>query len=90
LPTVAESGIPGFEAVAYFALVAPNGTPREIVQKINADVKSIATDPSFKEKFLLPSRYEPLLGSPEEFGAYMRSDSEKWGRVIKQLGIRID
>ena len=90
LPTVAESGLNGFEAVAYFALVAPHGTPREIVQKINSDVKTIATNPDFRAKFFVPNRYEPLLGTPEEFGAYMRSDSEKWARVIKQLGIKID
>src|SRR5215217_138895 len=67
LPTVAESGLPEYESVSYFGLVAPAGTPREIVIKINADVQHIVTDPAFKTEFLLKNHYEPILGSPEEF-----------------------
>jgi tripartite-type tricarboxylate transporter receptor subunit TctC len=90
LPTIAESGIPGFEAVAYFALVAPKGTRPEIVTKINADVQRISSDPVFKEKFFTPNRYEPVHGSPQEFTNYMRADAEKWADIIKQLGIKIE
>jgi len=90
LPTVAESGLPDFEAVSYFGLVAPSGTPREIVGKINADVQRIVTDPSFKEKFLVPNRYEPILGSPEQFGEYMKADAQKWAKIIKGANLTVD
>jgi tripartite-type tricarboxylate transporter receptor subunit TctC len=90
LPTVAESGLPEFEAVSYFGLVAPSGTPQEIVGNINADVQRIIADPSFKEKFLVPNRYEPILGSPEQFGEYMRADTQKWAKIIKDANVKVD
>jgi tripartite-type tricarboxylate transporter receptor subunit TctC len=90
LPTVAESGLPGFEAASWFGLVAPSGTPPEIVRKINADVQRILTDAAFKEKFLVPNRYEPIIGSPEEFAAFMKADTEKWTKVIKDANVKVD
>ena len=90
LPTVAESGLPDFEAASWFGLVAPSGTPPEIVRKINADVQGILTDASFKEKFLVPNRYEPIIGSPEQFDAFMKADAEKWTKVIKDANVKVD
>ena len=90
LPTVAESGLPDFEAVSYFGLVAPSGTPREIVAKLNADVQRIISDPAFKERFLVPNRYEPIPGSPEQFGAYMKADTRKWEKIIKDANLKVD
>jgi tripartite-type tricarboxylate transporter receptor subunit TctC len=90
VPTVAESGLPGFEATSWFALVAPSRTPREIVVKINADVQRILADASFKEKFLQPNRYQPITGSPEELDAFMKADARKWTKVVKDAGLKID
>jgi tripartite-type tricarboxylate transporter receptor subunit TctC len=90
LPTVAESGLPDFEAASWFGLVAPSGTPPEIVRKINADVQRILSDPTFKEKFLVPNRYEPIIGSPEQFDAFMKADAEKWTKVIKDANVKVD
>ncbi len=90
LPTVAESGLPGFDAVSWFGLVAPSGTPPEIVARINADVQRILGDASFKEKFLGPNRYEPITGSPEQFGEFMKTDTLKWTKVIKDANVRVD
>jgi tripartite-type tricarboxylate transporter receptor subunit TctC len=90
LPTVAESGLPDFEAASWFGLVAPSGTPPEIVTKINADVQRILGDASFKEKFLRPNRYEPIIGSPEQFGEFMRADALKWMKVINDANVKVD
>jgi tripartite-type tricarboxylate transporter receptor subunit TctC len=90
LPTVAESGLPDFEAASWFGLVAPSGTPPEIVAKINADVQRILSDASFKEKFLRPNRYEPIIGSPEQFGEFMRADALKWMKVINDANVKVD
>ena len=90
LPTVSESGVPGYESVSYFGLVAPAGTPREIVRKINADVQRIITDPSFKTEFLEKNFHEPILGSPEEFDAYMKADASKWSKIIKDANLKVD
>jgi tripartite-type tricarboxylate transporter receptor subunit TctC len=90
LPTVAESGLPDFEAASWFGLVAPSGTPPEIVAKINADVQRILGDASFKEKFLRPNRYEPITGSPEQFGEFMKADALKWMKVINDANVKVD
>src|SRR5438094_843744 len=84
LPTIAESGLPGYEAVSWFGLFAPTGTPRDAVAKINADVQRVLADPDFREKFLAPNYFEPVTGSPEEFAAYVRREAAKWKSVIQQ------
>src|SRR5262249_48892413 len=66
IPTVAENGLPGYEATTWFGLFATAGTPREIVTKINAEVAKILADPQFREKFLAPQMFEPMASSPEE------------------------
>jgi tripartite-type tricarboxylate transporter receptor subunit TctC len=90
LPTVAESGLPEFEASSWFGLVAPNGTPAEIVVKINNDVQRTLRDASFKEKFLVPNRYEPIFGSAEDFSAFMKADTRKWTKVIRDANVKVD
>ena len=82
LPTVAESGLPGYQAVSWFGLFAPAGTPPEIVRKINADVQRILTDPDFQQKFLTPAFFEPILGSVEQFSDYVKAEQAKWGKLI--------
>jgi len=84
VPTVAESGLAGFEAVSWFGLFAPGGTPQEIVNKINAEVKKIFSDPDFRQKFL-----EPMMSSPEEFAEYVRTDVQKWSRVMRAANVKI-
>ncbi len=87
LPTVAESGLPGFEAVSWFGLFAPRGTPADVVAKINADVQSVLAEPAFREKVLGPNYYEPITGSPAEFAAFVARDAAKWSKVIKDAKI---
>jgi tripartite-type tricarboxylate transporter receptor subunit TctC len=88
-PTVAET-LPGYEAAVWFGLFAPRGTPRQVVEAINAEVQRILADASFRREFLIPNFYEPLTGSPDEFAAYVRRDVASWSEVIKQAKLTID
>src|SRR2546423_4598283 len=90
IPTIAESGLPGYEAVSWFGLFAPAGTPREVVNKVNADVQRVLGDADFRDKFLAPNYFEPVTGSPEEFAAYVKREAAKWSKVIKQANITVD
>jgi tripartite-type tricarboxylate transporter receptor subunit TctC len=90
VPTVAESGLPGYEAVTWFGLFATAGTPREVVMKINAEVQKILAEPEFREKFLAPQMFEPMATSPEEFSDYIKGQTRKWAKVIHEQGLSID
>jgi tripartite-type tricarboxylate transporter receptor subunit TctC len=89
LPTVAESGYPGFEALAWNGLFAPAGTSPELVAKINADVDAVLKDPAVKE-LLLKQGLLTGGGSPAEFKSFIESEGRKWGAIIKKVGITID
>jgi tripartite-type tricarboxylate transporter receptor subunit TctC len=82
IPTVAEAGLPGFEAVSWFGLFAPHNTPSDIVAKINADVRKVFEDAEFREKFLATNMFEPIISSPEQFSAFIQKDAQKWRNVI--------
>jgi tripartite-type tricarboxylate transporter receptor subunit TctC len=90
IPTVAESGLPGYEAVTWFGLFATSGTPRAIVLKINAEVQKILADPAFREKFLAPQMFEPMASAPEEFADYIKGETGKWAKVIHEQKLSID
>jgi len=89
VPTVAESGLPGYEATTWFGLFATAGTPREIVTKINAEVAKVLADPQFREKFLAPQMFEPMASSPEEFADYIKAQTRKWAKVIAEQKLSI-
>ncbi len=82
LPTIAET-LPGFRATFWFGLFAPAATPKNTVQKINAAVQGILADPSFREQFLAPNFYQPMIGPPEQLAITIRSDTEKWRKIIQ-------
>ena len=90
LPTVAEAGLPGFEATGWFGLFAPAGTPREAVNAINAEVRKIFSDPAFLGKNLDPQAFEPIVSSPEQFSDYMKSEALKWGKVVRDAKVKLD
>ncbi len=90
LPAIAESGLPGYQAVSWFGLFAPAGTPAEIVHSINADVQRILSDSTFQQKFLAPSFYEPILGSPDAFADYVKSEQVKWSKLIVDNNVSAD
>src|SRR6478735_8265786 len=88
VPTISESGVPGFEAKSWFGLVAPAGTPPDIIKKLNQDVTRVISDPTFAAEFLAAQGLEPILGTPEQFTAFIRAESVKLGKVVKEAGIK--
>jgi tripartite-type tricarboxylate transporter receptor subunit TctC len=89
VPTVAESGLKGFEALQWYGLFAPAGTPREIVARINADtVKTLRTNDTKERLAKLAS--DVVANTPDEFAAFQKSEINKWAQVVKQSGARID
>jgi len=87
LPTVSESGYSGYAVNGWFGFVAPIKVPREVIQRLNAAVVQSVNMPELKER--LGAQGAELVGStPEEFGAYLKSEQEKWGKVIRQAGIK--
>ena len=89
VPTVAESGIPGYETSNWFALLAPAGTPREVVSRIHASVVAALKQPAVRERYLAQG-IEPIGSSPEELGAFLRNEVAKYARVIASAGIKVD
>lgn len=89
LMTVAESGYPGFETVGWAGLLAPTGTPREIVTRLNEEVVRILAQAELKERFSALGA-ELVSSTPEEFGAYIRSETAKWGKVIRESGAKAE
>ena len=89
VPTIAESGLPGFEASSWFGILAPAGTPAPIVAKINAEVNKWLQSPDAKEQ-LLAQGAEAAGGSPEQFVAHIRAETDKWAKVVKASGAKVD
>ncbi len=89
LPTVAEAGMPGFEAVSWGGVMVPANTPRPIVNKLNAEINRILKLADFKER-LSKVGAETAGGTPEEFQAYLAAETEKWARVAKTANIRVE
>jgi tripartite-type tricarboxylate transporter receptor subunit TctC len=83
-PTVSESGVPGYIARTWFGLATTGGTPRPIVDKINAEVRKILADPDFKKRLMDPQMFEPMASSPEEFSAYIKGEIASWAQVIHE------
>jgi tripartite-type tricarboxylate transporter receptor subunit TctC len=89
LPTVAESGVPGYEVMVWFGLVAPAGTPREVIAKLNAEVLKILAMPDVRERFLAQG-VEPMGSTPEQFGEHIRAQMTKWAKVVKDAGVQAE
>jgi tripartite-type tricarboxylate transporter receptor subunit TctC len=87
VPSVAESGLPGFEATAWVAIVAPRATPRAIVQKVNADIRAELADKDMIAQ-LAAQALEPAGGTPEALGQHLRAEVELWRKVIRDAGVR--
>jgi tripartite-type tricarboxylate transporter receptor subunit TctC len=87
VPTVAESGYPGFEAMNWYAYVAPAKTPKEIVERLNRELVKALNNANV-EALLLQQGLEPSPSSPAELGRYMKREYETWGKVVKQAGIK--
>jgi tripartite-type tricarboxylate transporter receptor subunit TctC len=89
LPTVAEAGLPGFEYVAYFGLLAPARTPRAVTERLNTETGRILQMPDVKERYAV-SGAEPLHSTPEKFAAFIQEEVERHRPIIKATGARVD
>jgi tripartite-type tricarboxylate transporter receptor subunit TctC len=89
LPTIAESGYPGFEALAWNGVLVVAGTPRPIVQRLNAEINAILKDPGVRSA-LNAQGFELIGGTPEDFATLIRAESDKWAPVIRKTGAKID
>lgn len=89
IPTIAESGLPGFEAVSWFALFAPANTPRPIVDKLQAEVSKILKMPDVSKK-LMDLGLEPSGSTPDELAAYQKTEIAKWSKVVKDSGAKVE
>jgi tripartite-type tricarboxylate transporter receptor subunit TctC len=89
VPTIAEAGVPGFEAIVWVGVLAPAGTPRDIVVRLNGEIVRLLRSPEVQASFAAAG-VEPVPRSPEEFGAYVRSEFEKWRRVVQESGARVN
>ena len=89
VPTIAEAGVPGYDAGTWTGVIAPAGLPRPVLDKLNAAVNAAIRSPFFTERFALIGD-EPAGGTPEEFAELIRRDSAKWADVVKRSGAKID
>jgi len=87
VPTIAESGVPGFEAGGFLGLIAPAGTPRPVIDELNAAARKSLAMPDVRER-LLALASPPAAGTPEEFAAYLKREVDKWARVIRGANIK--
>ena len=88
IPTVGDT-VPGYEATAWFGIGMPKGTPREIIEKVNAEVNRALADPKMREK-LAELGGKPIAGTPEDFGKVIQAETDKWAKVVISSGATVD
>jgi tripartite-type tricarboxylate transporter receptor subunit TctC len=89
VPTAAESGLPGFEAVQYYGIIAPAGVPRPIVDRLNKELRAMLANDAFKKR-LLTAGDDPAPSTPEEYAANIKREEGKWAALIKKLGLKVE
>ena len=90
LPTVSESGAPGYEAGTWFALMGPAGMPREMTYALYADVKKVLSEPAFKEKYVDKQWFEIVANTPDDFATFLRAEYERWQKVVQLSGVKVE
>lgn len=89
IPTVAESGLPGYEAIAWNGLLAPAGTPPEVVDRLNAEVKKALDNPEVRQRFEAQG-FSAVWSTPADYGRFLQAEVDKWGKVVKTSGAHVD
>ncbi len=89
LPTVSESGVPGYESSAWSGIVVPTGVSKAIVTRLNAEINKALAAPTAKER-LVALGYDPVGGTAEQFTAFVKNESAKWADVVKRTGAKVD
>jgi tripartite-type tricarboxylate transporter receptor subunit TctC len=87
VPTIAEAGLPGYEATQWFGVLAPTGTPRPIIDRLHKELTTLLRLPEVKQH-LAGEGAQVVANSPEQFAAYLRSETDKWAKVVKAAGIK--
>jgi tripartite-type tricarboxylate transporter receptor subunit TctC len=90
VPTVAEAGLPGYTAQAWFGLVTTGGTPPAVVAKLNAEVRRALSDPEFQKKFMEPQMFESMATDPDAFAQYIKSETQLWAKIIREQNLQIE
>jgi len=89
VPTVIESGGPGYVVIGWFGLMAPRGTPKAIVERLHATTVKAVNSPDVRQQ-LLNVGADPAPNSPDEFGQFLRREYERYGRLIKEAGLKVE
>ena len=89
IPTLDESGVPGFDAMAWFGLAAPAGTKKEIIAKLNTEVVEALKDPVVRER-LLQVGAEPASSTPEQFQTFFRNEVTRWAKVVQSANVKLE
>lgn len=89
LPTVSESGVPGYEAVQWFGIAVPTGTPKEVIDKANAEIQAILAMPEVRKRFS-DLGFDVVGGPPEDFARFLLSENEKWKKIAAIAGTKLD
>ncbi len=89
IPSLAESGVPGYESIAWYGVAGPAGIPKPIVERINREMRRVLNETEMKAR-LFAMGSASVHGTPEQFGAFIRSEIQKWARVVKESGARVD
>jgi len=89
VPTVAESGVPGYESISWAGVAVPAGTPREIVGRLHAEIVKVVAMPDIRERFLRDG-IEPVGSTPEQFAEHIRRERVKWAKVVRDSGARAE
>ena len=89
LPTVSESGVPGYENSTWFGLLAPAGTPAAVLNKLNAELVKTSRSPDIVER-LAPDGGEPVGSTPEQFGRHLALEITRWRKVVKDAGMKVE
>ena len=90
VPTLAESGLAGYEAGSWYGLAAPKGTPQAVMEKLNTQTQKIFSDTEFRDKFLAPNFIYSIASPPGQFAARIRTDSAKWENIIRDANVHVD
>ena len=89
VPSIAEAGLPGYDATVWLGLLAPAGTPRDVVQKINAEIAKVLSTPEAR-KLMASAGVDVSIAGPDEFGALLRSELDRWGKVVRETGATVN
>ena len=89
IPTVAEQGLPGFEAISWSGICAPGGTPRPIVDRVYSEVAKVLKVPELRDR-LLRDGIEPVGSTPEQYAEHIKKEAVKWSKVVKDSGAKVD